>query len=467
MRSTFLPALAALAIAASLQGHATGQASAFPDDAKLLEIIRSRVEDGRATGLVLGVMEADGSTRIVAYGDPGEGVPPLGPDTVFEIGSVTKMFTTTLLADMVQTGEVALDAPAQTWAPTGMTLPRRDDKQITLANLAEQNSGLPRLPLNMAPASMDNPYADYTIDQLNAYLRTHHLRRDPGAQFEYSNLGMGVLGAILANRAGKNYETLVKERILAPLGMTSSGITLSPAMQAALAKGHDGQGAPARTWDLPTLAGAGALRSTANDMLKFLAANLGEPQSDLERAMRLAQQPRFRISPESEIGLGWINMTTQSGARVLFHDGGTGGYGAIIGFDPGRQVGLVMLGNRAGIPEDIALHLMDPSIPLAPPPEAKVEREAIAIPVPELARLTGVYALDAMPSFKLTVTLEGEQLHVQATGQAKSPVFAESPAKFFYKVVDAQITFVPAAGDTPAGLILHQGSADQHATKQN
>ena len=467
MRAYLLPVLTAIAIVASLQGHASAQASAFPEDAKLLEIIRSRVEGGRATGLVLGVVEADGSTRIVAYGDPGEGAPPLGPDTVFEIGSVTKVFTTTLLADMVQTGEVTLEAPAQTWAPAGMTLPQRDGKQITLTNLAEQNSGLPRLPLNMVPASIDNPYADYTTDQLNAYLRGHRLRRDPGAQFEYSNLGMGILGAVLANRAGQDYETLVKERILMPLGMTSSGITLTPVMQVTLAKGHDGQGAPARNWDLPTLAGAGALRSTANDMLKFLAANLGEPQSDLERAMRLAQQPRFRISPESEIGLGWISMTTKSGARVLFHDGGTGGYGAIIGFDPVRQIGLVMLGNRAGIPEDIALHLMDPSIPLAPPPEAKVEREAIAIPVTELARLTGVYALDAMPSFKLTVTLEGEQLHVQATGQAKYPVYAESPAKFFYRAVDAELTFAPPSDGKPAGLTLHQGGANQHATKQN
>lgn len=461
MRVTLLSLLAAI----TLSGNAMAQTPAFPDNAKLLEIIKARVDDGRATGLVLGVIEADGSTRVVAYGDPGEGAPPLGPDTVFEIGSITKVFTTTVLADMALKNEVTLDAPAQTYAPTGMTLPQRDGKQITLAHLAEQNSGLPRLPLNMAPANMNNPYADYSTEQLNAYLGSHKLRRDPGAEFEYSNLGMGVLGNILANRAGQDYEALVKQRILKPLGMDSSGITLTPAMQAALAKGHGADGSPAPNWDLPTLAGAGALRSTMTDMLKFLAASMGEPQNDLERAMRLAHQTRFRIAPTSQIGLGWITMTTPSGVQLVFHDGGTGGYGAIAGFDPARNVGLVLLGNRTGIPEDIAIHLMDPTVPLTPPPAAKTERTVVAVSEKDLVPLTGVYALDGMPTFKLTVTVANGQLNVQATGQGAYPVFAESPLKFFYKVVDAQITFIPAADGKPAALILHQAGADQRATK--
>jgi CubicO group peptidase (beta-lactamase class C family) len=200
------------------------------------------------------------------------------------------------------------------------------------------------------------------------------------------------------------------------------------------------------------------------DMLKFLDANLGEPKNDLERAMRLAQQPRFRISPDSEIGLGWITVTTKNGS-FIFHDGGTGGYGAIIGIDPKRNIGLVLLGNRTGIPEDIALHLFDPSIPLAPKPGATPERASIAVPSETLLGYVGTYALDAMPSFRLTVTLENGQLMVEASGQQKFPVFAESPTKFFYKVVDAQITFVPAAPGQPAHLILHQAGASQKATK--
>jgi D-alanyl-D-alanine-carboxypeptidase/D-alanyl-D-alanine-endopeptidase len=458
--------LACAFIAISLSGSAMAQTRIFPEDAKLLELIKSRVDDGRANGLVLGVMDADGSTRIVSYGDPGAGAQALGADTVFEIGSVTKIFTTTILADMVRRGEVSLDAPAQQYAPPGMILPKLNGKAITLAHLAEQNSGLPRLPSNMSFADMSNPYADYTPENLNAFLAGHTLRREPGAEFEYSNLGMGLLGALLAQRAGQTYEQLVKTRILDPLGMTSTGIALTPDMQARLAKGHTAEGAPAANWDLPALAGAGALRSTMNDMLKFLGANLSEPASDLERAMRMAQQSRFPVSANARIGLGWITVTTENG-EFIYHDGGTGGYGAIVGIDTKRGVGVVLLGNRTGVPEDIAMHLFDPSIPLTPKPTPTSERVEIVVPPETLAAYVGVYALDVMPDFKLTVTLESGQLQVQATGQPKVPVFAESATKFFYKVVDAQLTFVAAADGKPAHLILHQGGANQKATRHS
>jgi CubicO group peptidase (beta-lactamase class C family) len=453
MMRTTLAALFALAFS----GTAMAQTHAFPDDAKLLGLLESRVADGRATGLVLGVMEADGSTRIVAHGDPGTGAQPLGADTVFEIGSITKVFTTTLLADMVQKGEVALDVPAQQYAPPGMTLPTRNGKPITLAHLAEQNSGLPRLPTNFAPADPANPYADYTPERLNAFLAAHTLARDPGAEFEYSNLGMGILGAILAHRAGTSYEELVQTRILKPLGMTSTAITLTPEMKQRVAGGHGADGQPAALWDLPTFAGAGALRSTMTDMLKFLAANLGEPQTDLERAMRLARQPRFSIEPSGQIGLGWLSFPTSTGGALVMHDGGTGGFGAVIALEQKRGVGVVLLGNRTGVPEDIALHLLEPSIPLSPPPTARAE---VAVPAETLARHVGVYALDAMKDFKLTVTLDGGQLHMQATSQPKFPIFPESQTRFFLKVVDAQVTFAPDH------LILHQGGQDQRATRE-
>jgi len=461
MRALLLSAIVMI----SLAGSAMAQTRVLPDDAKLLELIKSRVDDGRATGLVLGVMDADGSTRIVSYGDRGADAQPLGPETVFEIGSVTKVFTTTLLADMVQRGEVSLDAPAQQYAPRGMTLPTLNGKAITLAHLAEQNSGLPRLPSNMSFADMSNPYADYTAENLNTFLASHTLRRDPGTEFEYSNLGMGLLGLLLAHRSGQTYEQLVKTRILDPLGMASTGIALTPPMQTRLAQGHTAEGAPTANWDLPALAGAGALRSTMNDMMRFLDANLGEPASDLERAMRFTQTPRFTMSPNTRIGLGWITVTQGDGG-FIYHDGGTGGYGAIVILDRKRNVGVVLLANRTGVPDDIAMHVLDPSIPLTPKPGPASERAEIYVPPETLAAYAGIYTLDSAPDFKLTVTLGSGQLQVQATGQQKFPVFAESATKFFYKIVDAQLTFVSAADSKPAHLILHQGGLDQEATKQ-
>lgn len=461
MRLTGLAALFAFA----LTGAAMAQAQTFPDDATLRHMLQTSIEDGRATGLVLGVIEADGSRRIVAYGEPGEGAAPLGPDSIFEIGSVTKVFTTTLLADMLLRGEVSAEAPAQDYAPTGMRLPAYDGKAITLVHLAEQNSGLPRLPdnLDLSKVDMANPYAAYTPDMLLAFLSGYALPRRPGETFEYSNLGMGLLGEILAQRAGTDFETAVRSRILTPLGMEATAITLSPEMRSMLARGHGPDGRPAANWDLPALAGAGGLRSSMRDMLTFLAANIGEPENDLQRAMRLAQTPRFPISSSARIGLGWITLSTPA-ASILYHDGATGGYGAIMAIDPARRMGLVLLGNRTGVPEDIAMHLMDPAIPLRSQP-SQTQPEAYASP-DQLASYAGVYALDGTPAFKLAVTLENGRLHVQATGQNKFPLFAKTPSRFFLKAVDAELTFAAAADNAPAYLILHQAGVDQRAVRE-
>jgi len=459
-----LTGLAAL-LAFALTGAAMAQT--FPDDAALRQMLQASIEDGRATGLVLGVIEADGSRRIVAYGEPGEGAAPLGPDSIFEIGSVTKVFTATLLADMLLRGEVSAQAPAQDYAPAGMRLPAYDGQAITLVHLAEQNSGLPRLPdnLDLSKVKMANPYAAYTPDMLLAFLSGYALPRRPGETFEYSNLGMGVLGEILAHRAGSDFETAVRARILTPLRMEATAITLGPQMRSALVQGHDAAGLAVANWDLPALAGAGGLRSSMRDMLTFLAANIGEPETALQRAMRLAHTPRFPISSGAQIGLGWITLSTPAG-RILYHDGATGGYGAIMAIDPARRMGVVLLGNRTGVPDDIAMHLMDPAIPLrSPPSQAQTPAEAYA-PPDQLASYAGVYALEGMPAFKLAVTLENGRLHVQATGQTKFPLFARTPSRFFLKAVEAELTFAAAADNRPAYLILHQAGVDQKAVRE-
>lgn len=458
------PLLAALVLAA-LPSDAQTSKSAFPDDAALTKMLKERVDDGRATGLVVGVMEADGSTRIVSYGSAGPGAEPLGANSVFEIGSITKVFTSTILADMAQKGEVKLDVPAQTYAPPGMTLPTRGDKEITLANLSVQNSGLPRLPSNMKPANASNPYADYTVEQLDAFLGGYQLQRDIGLMFEYSNLGVGVLGAILANKAGKNYEAMVDERVLKPLGMTMTGVALSPAMQKALAKGHDESGAVTSNWDLPTLAGAGALRSNMTDMLKFLDANVGPPKNDLERAMREAHKPRAPVRPNTRIGFNWFTSKTGSDVEYVWHNGGTGGYRSFLGFDPKREVGVVVLSNRSIGADDIGVHLLDPTTPLTPKPAPPAERVAIELSAEKLSAFVGVYQLDAMPDFKLTVTQENGGLFAQATGQGKAAIFPESANKFFYRVVDAQLEFANDASGAVTGVVLHQLGARQPFTR--
>jgi D-alanyl-D-alanine-carboxypeptidase/D-alanyl-D-alanine-endopeptidase len=220
------------------QGGSITRSHHFPDDQALSALIKGRVEEGRATGIVLGVLDADGSQRIVAYGDPGPDAPSLGSDSVFEIGSITKVFTGILLADMAGRGEVDLTTPVQRYAPAGLTMPTRNGREITLTDLAAHRSGLPRLPGNLALDNLTTPYATYSVAQMYEFLAGYQLPRDIGSQFEYSNLGFGVLGHVLAARAGVEYESLLRNRILDPLGMSMTGIALSPAMKAQLAIGH-------------------------------------------------------------------------------------------------------------------------------------------------------------------------------------------------------------------------------------
>ena len=341
----------------------------FPPDSEILSLLRRRVEQRRSAGIVVALLEPGGRSRIIAYGDPGPGQPPLDGNSVFEIGSITKVFTATMLAQMVQEGSLHLDDPAQRFLPADAHLPTREGKQITLAELSEQNSGLPRLPTNMHPANDANPYADYTVQQMYSFLSSYQLTRDPGARFEYSNLGVGLLGNILARHENTTYDALVRTRVLDPLGMTHTAITLTPWMQAHLALGHDDAGAVVSGWDLPALAGAGALRSTALDMLKFLDANLHPTRGPLARAMAFAHISRAPTdTPNLSIGLNWFIL--HAGAdTVIQHNGGTGGYRTFAGFSPGKRIAVVVLTNSGGTgADDIGLHLLSRAIPLSEAP---------------------------------------------------------------------------------------------------
>lgn len=433
----------------------------FPTDDAIQALIQSRVDEKRAVGIVVGVMEADGSVRIFAAGEAGPDAQPFGERSVFEIGSITKVFTAILLADMVATGRLAYDDPVAKFLPKGeISMPARDGKEITLLDLATHRSALPRMPDNFTPADASNPYADYTVEQMYEFLSNHELRRDIGSEAEYSNLGVGLLGHVLARVNGSSYEELVRERILDPLGMSNSAITLSDDMRHRLVKGHDQAGNVVSNWDIPTLAGAGALRSDMNDMLKFIAANTGSAGSPLEEAMRDSHNVRASFSGNMDIGLNWIVMTVGDD-KLIWHNGGTGGYHAFAGFDPDRGVGAVVLTNSSHDTDDIGLHLINSNLPLREPP---AERTEVEVPADILETYVGDYQLAA--DFVLTITVEDGTIWAQATGQPNVQIYPESETVFFYTVVDAQITFEVDDTGNIARLVLHQGGADMAAPKQ-
>lgn len=430
-------------------------AQSWPNDSAVKATLQQRLASKPGVGIVVATVEKGKPAKIVTAGTTGSKT-SLDGNTAFEIGSITKVFTTALLADMVQRGEVRLDDPISKYLPSTVRVPARGGKQITLLDLATQSSGLPRLPNNLKPADMTNPYADYSVQQLYAFLSSYELPRDIGAQFEYSNLGVGLLGHVLSLRAGKSYEALVTERILGPLKMNDTRIVFTPEMREHLAAGHDAAGGVVANWDLPTLAGAGALRSTVNDMAKFLAANLDSASGPVGRALATAHTPRREAERQMKIGLGWLTLN-QFGAPLVWHNGQTGGYHSFIGFDPAKARGIVILINQGVSIDDIGLHVLDERFRVTTVTAPKNRRE-IAVNPAVLDAYVGVYRL--APEFEIAITKEGASLFAQATGQEKLQLFAESETEFFLKIVDAQISFVKDPSGKVDQLILHQGGAN-------
>lgn len=424
-------------------------------------ILANRVEQKKAVGIVVATIDAQGR-NVVAFGKVAKDRDAvLDGDTVFEIGSVTKVFTSLLLADMVERGEVRLDTPVAELLPKTVKVPAHNGRQITLLDLSTQSSGLPRLPDNLRPTDLANPYADYDAAKLYQFLSGYTLPRDPGEKYEYSNLGAGLLGYALALKAGMPYGELVRHRILEPLGMRSTSIVLSDDQKRRLAAGYDAALNPAKNWDFDALAGCGALRSTANDLLRFLSANLELTDTPLKAAMRRMHSTRKPTGvPDLDIAMAW-HIYTKFGGRIIWHNGGTGGYRSFIGFDPASKKGVVVLCNTFMDNDDVGLHMLDSRYAVAKFSAVR-EHVAMAVDGEALKRYEGEYQV--VPAFTITVTRDGNRLMAQATNQAAFEIFAEKENEFFYKVVDAQITFVIEGGRVTQ-LVLHQNGRDMKAPR--
>jgi CubicO group peptidase (beta-lactamase class C family) len=285
---------------------------------KVDDVAGQYVRSTRNVGLAVGLLDGDESL-VLGYGKIARD-DDRTPDghTVFEIGSVTKVFTAALLAEMAGRGEVENDRPVAELLPSGVRMPCRRGEPIALAHLAEHTSGLPRLPGNLwaTVADKKNPYRDYRVEHLYDYLGGASVGFPPGTGVAYSNLGAGLLGHVLALRAGLPYDELLAARILRPLGLTDTAVALSADQASRLAAGHAATGEPTSNWDLPTLAGAGALRSTAAEMLIFLRANLDPPETPAGAALRACHVPR-PVAWWRRIGVGIAQAVGLAAASLL------------------------------------------------------------------------------------------------------------------------------------------------------
>ncbi|HSY19193.1 MAG TPA: serine hydrolase [Candidatus Acidoferrales bacterium] len=324
----------------------------FTNDTAIKQFLHERF-DGKKIGMVIGLVDERGSRFFGAGGlDNGTSQEANG-DTVFEICSITKTFTTLLLEEMVERGEMRLDDPVAKYLPTTVKVPSRNGKEITLLELATHTSGLPRDVQTMASQNKSNPF-DYTPEQLYAFLSGYNLPREPGAKFEYSNLGMGLLGHAITLKAEKDYESLVVDRICAPLHMNDTRAVLTPELKARLAAGHDASGKRMANYDFQfqAMVGCGGLRSTVNDLLKYVSAQIGLTSSSLTPLMQKTHEIRHRNSPDyGDTGMDWMDRGEiyPTNMQLLGHGGGAGsGYHTFIGFDKKQRRGVVVLCNQLG-----------------------------------------------------------------------------------------------------------------------
>jgi D-alanyl-D-alanine-carboxypeptidase/D-alanyl-D-alanine-endopeptidase len=467
-REVFLGALAACFSAVRAYADA-------PSDEAIHVMLQERVGiDRESTGIVAVVSDSAGS-RLSAYGRAGTaGNRPLDGDTVFEIGSITKVLTALILADMVERSEVAMTDPVAKYLPASK-VPEFQGKPITLLDLATYTSGLPNMPDNFVPKdeldhwwALPNPFADYTVEKLYAFLSGYELKYQPGTHYEYANLGFGLLGHALARRAGKSYEALLVERICDPLDLRSTRITLTEDMRSRLAHGHNGRLEPTPLWDFAALAGCGAVRSTANDLTAFLEACLGRRQTPLQPALRRLLETRRPADMRGlEAGLGWF-ISSDHSDEIAWKDGGTGGFATFIGFSlPDRQ-GAIVLSNRVWTlgsnVDDLGMHLINPDFPL----RKRKQRRLITLPPEVLVPYAGTYTSSPAVGITVRVRVRGSRLFFQFSDwKDEVEAFPETETWFFVPDVFADITFEKDAAGNASSLVVHhdEDGPDWRATR--
>jgi CubicO group peptidase (beta-lactamase class C family) len=440
--------LATLCVVAACQNPGSTPNSRAHD---IRSLARPVIEGEVAVGFVMGTL-AEGENWIGGFGETllGSQEAP-GAQTLYEIGSLTKVFTGILLADAVLRGEVALEAPVNGFLPQDAQIPDHASGPVRLWHLTTHTSGLPRMPGNFKPANAADPYADYSEADLFAGLPRLKLLSPPGEKYLYSNLGAGLLGAVLARATGQPYGELLRERILDPLELRDTRIVLDEERRARFAPPYDADCNPASEWHLDALAPAGALRSSAGDLLRFAQAMLNPPKSKIGDALRKSRDELFVGSDGKVIvAFGWHKLPNES---VITHNGRTGGYASFLTLDLEHNEALVFLTNSPGREvEVLAAQALDVML------EKEVRPNPIRVEIylsdAVLDRYVGTYRFGAFQ--ELIVSRREGGLLAQMTFQGAASIYASSETAFFYRAVDANLIFELDESERPTGLTLHQ-----------
>jgi D-alanyl-D-alanine-carboxypeptidase/D-alanyl-D-alanine-endopeptidase len=444
-------AFALLAAVAALRGA----------DRPLADSLARAARDLPAGGFVLAEITVE-KVEFSAFGAAAPaGTPP--ERVLFEIGSITKVFTGLLLAQTVIEGKAALTDPIAKFLPPDVARAMSPAAAaITLGQLATHTSGLAALPANFAPAQPADPYADYTAERLHAFLRGYQPAKSPPQPASYSNIGFGLLGHLLERIHGQSFATLVAARITGPLGMTDTVIALDADRRARFATPHSGA-VVVSSWTLDALAGAGALRSTAADMARFAQA-IFKNDPAIAAAWELARQPRAPFAGRgAEMGLG-VFIGRHSGQPFYNHGGGTGGFRTLLELEPARgRATVLLLNNDEPDPSALVARALRPA-PANPDAAKAPERPEVPLAAEKLRDYVGVFRVDDKLRFHVVLDDSG-RLRARLTGQGFLPIFHAGADRFFARAVAAEFQFARGADGAVDALALHQGGRELPARR--
>jgi CubicO group peptidase (beta-lactamase class C family) len=396
------------------------------------------------TGLVIGIYDA-GKLEIYGFGAGPGGKPPNG-HTLFELGSITGVYTNLMLADSVQKREVEIDAPVTELLPPGVTVPTANKVAITLKHLALHSSGLPHNPPSLLARKMPpDPYASYGEDALFQDLIATQLDAPPGTQIAQSDYGTGLLGYALGRKIGGGFAKAVEARVLVPLGLRETFVNVPAGFGARRALGTDEDLKQTSRWTWGALAGAGILSSTVRDQLKLIDAELDAAagsRGTLRGPMRYSQETELDTAGENA-GLGW---TIDSAGRY-FHAGLTGGFRGFVGFDPKTKRGVVVLASTSTTLIDSLARSMFDVLDGTVKPAAALPTEA------RLATYAGLYDFGGA---KLTIVVQGKRIYVEGPGEPRHRLAPINDRTFWIEAVQTAARF-EIEGDVIKALVFKVG----------
>lgn len=424
------------------------------------------VDNRTADGVSVGYVEGE-HWGIVHLGTSNADNQTADFRTVYELGSVSKVFTSLLLADAVVRGEIDLDAAAKVGNPAGIQFPAYEGTPIKWIDLSTHRSGLPRLPTNFQPTDMNDPYHKYDSKQAAVFLKEYELTRKPGEAQEYSNFGASVLGYLIAQKEGKSYDQLLQERIAEPLGMNDCTVSLSSDQKKRLALQHSKFGSATSRWTFADLPGAGGINATMRDMMRFAKAQLDPPTGELGEAIELAwKQQRDADESGAAMGLGWM---IAGDGQTRWHNGQTGGSSSALFINRELKCAVIVLCNTSLNTEvdQLAMKLVMKAAGQKVEPEPVVvaddEADDLAIDAELRGRLVGRYQL--APDFIFDVNDQDGHLMVGITNQPTQEVFPDSATRWSYRGLDAQLEFKLSKTGPARRLVLHQNGIKQTARR--